>query len=240
MNLHNYPLSFAIRVISFAIFILPIPSRAAMEDDPLLGKFILDKLETTDADGDSPLNWELDAWLGKDLNKIWFKSEGERLDDETEQRNELLFSRAISTFWDLQIGLRQDRAESASRDFFSAGVQGLMPYQIDTEASVVFGQDNQIGLFGEFEYEFMLTQRWVLSPEIEFDFWRENDPALGIGSGLSRVELGLRLGYEFRREFAPYIGISWGKKYGGTGDFARQEGQDVESTVFLAGVRIWF
>ncbi len=213
---------------------------AAGADDPLLGKFMLDKFETTDADGSSPLNWEADAWLGKDLNKLWLKSQGERIDGESEQRNELLYSRAISSFWDAQLGYREDRAGSESRDFFSIGVQGLAPYLFDTSTSLVFGQNNQIGLTAQFEYEFMFTQRLALSPEIEMNFWSENDAAMGVGSGLSTLELGLRLRYEIRREFAPYIGVNWGKAYGNTADYMTDEGEDSSETLFVAGIRIWF
>ena len=222
------------------MLILSTPALAAMGDDPLLGKFMLDKFETTDEDGDSPLNWELDAWLGKDLNKFWVKSEGERIDGETEQSNELLYSRAIASFWDVQLGLRQDRNEIAERDFLSVGVQGLAPYLFDTSTSILVGENNQIGLTAQFEYEFMLTQRWILSPELELDFWSESDQEIGVGSGLSTAEFGLRLRYEIRREFAPYIGIRWSKNYGDTADFAAEEGGELDSTLFVAGVRIWF
>ena len=219
---------------------LASPSLAAMGDDPLLGKFLLDKFETTDADGDAPLNWELDAWLGKDLNKFWVKSEGEHIDSETEQRNELLYSRAISPFWDVQMGLRQDRTDSVEREFISIGLQGLAPYLFDSSVSIVAGENDQFGLSAQFEYETMFTQRLILSSEIELDFWSENDQEIGVGSGISTAEIGLRLRYEIRREFAPYIGISWSKNYGNTATFAAEEGGELDSTLFVAGLRIWF
>ena len=235
MKLHNISLLSGILTLSLATTAL-----AAAQDDPLLGLFLLDKFETTDADGDSPLNWEIDAWLGKDLNKLWVKSEGEHINSETEQSNELLFSRAISPFWNVQVGLRQDRASSVEREFLSAGVQGLAPYLFNSSMSIVAGENEQFGLSAQFEYEAMFTQRLVLSSEIELDFWSENDPEMGIGSGISTTELGFRLRYEIRREFAPYIGISWSKNYGDTADFAAEEGEDFESTLFVAGVRVWF
>jgi copper resistance protein B len=219
---------------------LATPALAAMGDDPLLGLFLLDKFETTDADGDAPINWELDAWLGKDLNKFWVKSEGEHINSETEQRNELLYSRAISPFWDVQAGLRQDRIDSVEREFLSIGVQGLAPYLFDSSVSIVAGENDQFGLSAQFEYETMFTQRLILSSEIELDFWSENDPEMGIGSGISTAEIGLRLRYEIRREFAPYIGISWSKNYGDTAHFAAEEGEEFDSPQFVAGVRFWF
>ncbi len=235
MNVYRTSLFSGLLMLSLAA---PVP--AAQGDDPLLGKFMLDKFETSDADGDAPLTWELDAWLGKDLNKVWIKSSGERLDGETEQSNELLYSRAVSPFWDAQVGLRRDSAGDSDRNFFSVGLQGLAPYLFDTSTSVLFGDDGQVGLAAQFEYELMLTQRWVLSPEIELDFWAKEDPEMNIGSGLSTAELGLRLRYEVRREFAPYIGISWSKAFGDTAEYASAEGEGAESTLFVAGARIWF
>lgn len=217
------------------------PSQAAMGDDPLLGKFILDRLETSDADGSGPLNWELDAWLGKDLNKLWLRSEGERIDSETEQINEISYSRAIAPFWDAQLGYRQERAaNSISRDFISASIRGLAPYLFDTRAAIVVGEDEQFGIDAEFEYEFLFTQRWVLIPEIELRLWSQDDPEIGVGSGLSTAAFGLRLSYAFRREFAPYIGFSWSKSFGNTADFVRLEGEDTSSSQFVAGIRVWF
>ena len=54
------------------------------------------------------------------------------------------------------------------------------------------------------------------------------------------MDAGLRLRYEIRREFAPYIGVEWSRSYGDTADFARSEGEDVQDTRFVAGVRFWF
>ena len=231
-----------IKNIVSGAFVLSLssPVLAAMGDDPLLGKFMLDKFETTDAEGSAPLNWELDTWVGKDLNKFWLKSEGEHIDGETEQSNEFLYSRAISSFWDMQLGLRQDRVDSQTREFLSVGVQGLAPYLFDTSTSILVGENSQFGLAAQFEYEIMFTQRLVLSPEVELNFWSENDPQMGVASGLSTAAFGLRLRYEIRREFAPYIGIQWSKNYGDTADFAAEEGDGVDSTLFVAGVRIWF
>ncbi len=242
-NKHNpmRPIKLATALLGSLLSVALIaPAQAGMADDPVLGKFMLDKLETTDADGSSPLNWELDAWLGQDLNKLWLKSTGERIDGSAEQSNELLFSRAVSPFWDIQIGWQQDKADGETRDYISMGAQGLAPYLFDTSVSLLIGENDQVGLAAQFEYELMLTQRWELSPEIEVDIWSQDDDAIGVGSGLSQIELGLRLSYAFWREFAPYIGVSWSKSFGNTAEFAQAEGEGSESTQYVAGVRLWF
>ena len=65
-------------------------------------------------------------------------------------------------------------------------------------------------------------------------------PELGIGAGLDKAELGVRLRYEFVREFAPYIGIEQEWKIGKSADYARAAGEDPSVTNYVVGVRLWF
>ena len=64
--------------------------------------------------------------------------------------------------------------------------------------------------------------------------------ATALGSGLSDLALGLRLRYEFNRQFAPYIGVEWTDTYGDTADYRRSAGRDTSDTQFVAGLRFWF
>jgi copper resistance protein B len=217
-------------------------SFAAMEDDPLLTKFSLDKLEITDKDdeGNKTLAWESEFWVGKDSNKLWFKSSGERVDGKQETSNSALYSRAIDPYWDFQVGFLHDRVPDASRNYAEFGLKGVAPYYFETDASIALGKDGHSKLSVSFEYELMLTQQLVLSPEIEFSAYGKSDQKMGVGSGLSSAELGLRLRYEIKREFAPYIGVNFGKKFGDTADFADAEGEGVSETQFVMGLRAWF
>ena len=90
------------------------------------------------------------------------------------------------------------------------------------------------------EYDILFTNRLILQPSYEVNFYSQNDESRGTGSGLSDTELGLRLRYEVRREFAPYIGVSWDQRYGNSSDFAKNDGEKDSEFVFLAGVRVWF
>jgi copper resistance protein B len=212
-----------------------------MDDDPVVAKVIIDQLEVREADGDNPIVWEVDAWAGKDLHKIWLKTEGEHVSGETEEAElQLLYSRAISSFWDFQIGWRRDIKPEPERDWFAIGVKGLAPYLFEVDASLFVGESDQIGASLQAEYEYMLTQRLVLSPEIELNFHAKDDEETGTGSGLSDAELGLRLAYELRREFAPYIGVNWWSKHGNTADYAKAHGEETEDVQFVAGIRAWF
>jgi len=217
------------------------PVYAGMEDDPVELKLMLDKFEVGRVDGNNVLAWESGLWIGKDLHKLWIKSDGERVDGENEgTENRILYSRAISPFWDLQAGWRHDTAPGESRDYATLGIQGLAPYFFETDANISFGKDSQVKLNLAFEYEMMLTQKLVLSPEIELNIYSQDDDAMGIGSGFSDMEAGLRLRYEVTREFAPYIGVNWAKKFGGTADFVSDEGGDTSETLFVVGVRAWY
>ena len=218
---------------------LPFPV-AKMEDDPVLTKFMLEQLEIHDADGDNPVTWEAEAWIGKDLNKFWLKTEGERVNGENEELEvQALYSRAIAPYWDVQVGVRKD-FEPVSREWGVIGLKGLAPYYFETDLALFAGDNGRTAARIQSEYEMMLTQKTVLSPEIELNFYGKDDPEAGIGSGLSDVSVGLRLRHEFKREFAPYIGVEWSKKFGGTADHARADGEEVSDTQFVAGIRAWF
>jgi copper resistance protein B len=90
------------------------------------------------------------------------------------------------------------------------------------------------------EYELLCTQRLILQPEGEANLYGKSDPARQLGSGLSDLEIGLRLRYELRREFAPYIGVVWSRQFGGTADYVRESGGNPSEVQFAAGLRVWF
>ena len=210
-------------------------------DDPLLLTVILDQMETRDATGDNTFSWDGEGWLGKDLNKFWFKTEGERTAGNTDDAElQFLYSKAIARYWDFQLGVRYDFEPSPSRSWAAIGVKGLAPYFFDIDAAVFIGESGRTALRFEAEYELLLTQRLILTPDIEINLYGQNDPDVGIGAGLSDLEAGLRLRYEIRREFAPYIGVNWSRLFGNTADFARIAGEKSSETQLVIGLRAWF
>ena len=86
----------------------------------------------------------------------------------------------------------------------------------------------------------MITQRWILQPSIDLAAYGKNDLENGIGSGVSDMEIGLRLRYELRREIAPYVGISWSWLFGDSADFSRAAGNEDAGLSAVAGLRAWF
>lgn len=212
-----------------------------MADNESFGMVLLDQLEYAHSSHGNSVFLDGDAWYGKDFDKLWLKAEGEttrgRLRD---LRIEGLWDHAIATYWSTQIGVRHDSGVGPDRTWAALGVQGLAPYWFDTEATVYVGQGGRTAARLQLEYEELLTQRWVLQPKVELNLYGRDDPKRGTGSGLSDAEFGLRLRYEIRRQFAPYVGIVYRQRFGHAADFARAQGEAPDDLQFVAGLHAWF
>jgi copper resistance protein B len=201
------------------------------------GKLLIDKLEVSDSDTQ---HWDVQAYYGSDIRKLWLKSEGERDDGHTEHAEvQALYSHAISPFFDAQIGLRRDLQLHPTRDWLALGVQGLAPYFFETETTLFVSDEGRSALHLKAEYDLLFTQRLILSPEIKLNAYGKDDAELGLGSGLSDLEFSLRLRYEIRREFAPYIGVVWSHQFGDTANYTRANSGDVQDVQWVAGVKFW-
>lgn len=211
-----------------------------MEDDAPFGMMFLDMLEWRDTDNASTQAWELNAWYGTDYNKLWLETEGERADSQEEGRVELVWDRIVAPWWSLQSGVRHDFGEGPSRTWLDLGIQGLAPYFFEIDAAFYVGEQGRTAARFSGEYQMLITQRLILQPELELNWYGKNDPENGIGSGLADVDFGLRLRYEIMREFAPYVGVLWERKFGRTADLVRHEGEDADDVMFVAGLRAWF
>lgn len=202
---------------------------------------LFDRLEVWDADPGAGQAWEAQGWVGTDQHRLWLRSEGERVDGRTESADvEVLYGRPIARWWDLVAGVRHDIAPGRDQNFAAIGVIGMAPYKFEVEATVYVGESGQTAARVEAEYELLLTNRLILQPVIEAEWHGKSDASRGIGSGLGKVETGLRLRYEFTRKFAPYVGLVHERSFGGTADFVRDEGETTRDTRVVAGVRIWF
>jgi copper resistance protein B len=152
----------------------------------------------------------------------------------------LLWWRPVTSRWNLVAGLRQDLEPEAARSYAALGVQGLAPGWVHVEATAYFGERGQSAVTLRAGPELLLTNRLLLAPLVELEAWGRDDEANGIGNGLSRLTAGLRMRYEIRREFAPYVGLEWAGKLGDTGDLAREAGESVRDARWVAGLRVWF
>jgi copper resistance protein B len=212
-----------------------------MIEDPLNKLVVLDRLETQDAEGGDVLHWDVDTWIGRDLGKLWIRSEGDRRSGDTERADlELLWGKAFARWWELAAGARADFAPGPDQEWAAVGVRGLALYGLGLEATAYLGSGGRTSLRVDTRYELLVTNRLILEPSLELDWYGESDLERGRGSGLAEGELGLRLRYEIRREIAPYVGLLYERSFGGTADLARSAGRDPDDTRLVAGIRAWF
>ena len=212
-----------------------------MADDRRFGKVLINQLEWTHAGGLDGQVWEAQAWYGGDYNRLLLRSSGARSAGRLQDGDlDALWSHAIATFWDSTLGARHDFGAGPRRDWLAFGVQGIAPYWFDVEATGYVGPGGRTAARLKLEYELLFTQRLILQSEFETNLYGRRDPMRGLGSGLSDASLGLRLRYEIRREFAPYIGVVWQRMFGGTADLRRAQGHPVFERQFVAGVHAWF
>lgn len=213
----------------------------AAHDQGIHSFVLFDRLEATDGDHGRGQAWEVQAWVGGDIDRLWLRSEGERVEGRTEGADlELLYGRAISPWWDVVAGVRHDFKPGAAQSHAAIGVVGMAPYKFEIEATAYLSESGDLSVRLETEYDTLLTNRLILQWLAEAELHGEDDRARGIGSGLSTIEAGLRLRYEVRREFAPYVGIVRERAFGGTADLRREHGDPVDDTLVVAGVRVWF
>jgi copper resistance protein B len=206
-----------------------------------IGMLLFDQLEAVDGRNGNGQSFQLSGWYGQDLNKLWLRSEGDVSHGKIEGGDvEAFWNHAIATYWGTMLGVRHDLGAGPNRNWLAYGVEGLASYWFKLEATGYVGESGRTAARLRANYEVLFTQRLILEPELEFNLYGKDDPARRIGSGLSDVSLGLRLRYEIRREFAPYIGINWVRRVGTTADYARADGQHVFDQQLVAGIRIWF
>lgn len=203
----------------------------------------IDSLEAGFGDGADTYGWSAQGWTGGDINRFWWKTEGQgEIDGKLHEAEvQALYSRAIAPFWDVQAGVRQDfRPDGKDTTHLTVGLIGVAPYWFEIGAAAFLSTEGDLTARVEAEYDQRLTQKWILQPALELALSASDIPELETGSGLTSVTAGLRLRYEFRKEFAPYVGVEWSRSLGDTADYAKARGADPEDTRFVVGVKAWF
>ena len=203
--------------------------------------FRLDRLELQSGKGRDGWLWDADLSYGGDIDKLWLKSEGHgTFGRGTEAEVQALWSHAISPWFDAQAGLRQQFGKGPDRTQLALGLQGLAPYLFELDGAAFLSTKGELTARIGAEYEQRITQRVILQPRTEVNLSAQNIPELGLGSGLTSIQLGARLRYEVIREFAPYIGVEWQRDLGGTARMSRAAGDRASRVLFVAGIRAWF
>ncbi|WP_414900154.1 copper resistance protein B [Sphingomonas flavalba] len=205
-------------------------------------KVLIDQLEYRATNGRDGYKWDAEAWYGGDYDKLWLKTEGEgAFGDKVEQAEvQALYSRALDPWFNLQVGVRHDFRPDPDRTHLVVGIEGLAPYWFEVDGAFFLSDKGDVTARFEAEYDQRITQKLILQPAVEFNLSAQDAPSIGLGSGLTSAEAGLRLRYEFVPEFAPYVGVEYERKFGDTADFARRAGDSAGGWSFLIGLRSWF
>lgn len=217
---------------------VPKPHEA---DDMRVTYLLMDRLELSHTNDNTAAAYDVQAWYGRSVNRAILKAEGEIDNGVVESsQTELLWSHAVANFWNSQLGARYDNSENCTLSWLAFGIQGLAPYWFELDATGYFGEQGRTAVNFAAEYELLFTQKLILQPRVEIALHGKDDVSQGVGKGLSTLVAGMRLRYEIRREFAPYVGIEWVGNFMDTADYLRANGQNAHQGKIVAGLRVWF
>jgi copper resistance protein B len=167
---------------------------------------------------------EASAWTGGDIDRARVRLRAEPDSAEAE----LAWVHAFDPWWNLQAGAGKDLAGDGDA-YLMAGIEGLAPYWIHASADLRLSDRGRLGAHLEAATDQRITRRLILQPRLE--------AGLGIDGGveLHEAEAGLRLRYEIRPEFAPYVGWVWSRREAGAHSEAAETGAGL-----VAGLTAWF
>lgn len=240
-----------VRVLATPAFAIAVsfasPAIADMGDAPFNRMILFEELEYGFNNDDNPLSWDATSWVGGDWNRLWFKTHGEMAtsDPEVDGEAQLLCSRLIAPFWELQFGLRGDLAaaddeSTQGRGHLVLGLEGIAPYWFEVEPAIFTSHEGDVSARLRASYDLFITQRLIAHPSFEMNVAVQSVPEFGVGSGFNDIELGLRLGYQLTRKLAPYLGVSWNQAFAEAARFRRAAGTAASDLQGVAGLRLWF
>ena len=191
---------------------------------------------------DDQINYEVDAWYGKDERRLAVRSEGSvqtKDDKKIDSLTSLAYWKPLSIFWNGEAGVAYDTKNDKAA--LMAGIVGTAPYFVETDARAYLYTDGQVRLDLGTAYEWRLTQRWVVRPEVGLTAFSKDDTDNGIAKGFNDFDAEVRLMYEtLNRQLAPYVGVSYETALGSARGQRRQENKSVDSSSLTAGVTFWF
>lgn len=233
-------------IVLSIVFCLTSSSTAFAEAGSQWNTFVLlEELEASWSDQPTPsMGWGLTSWVGGDWNRLWIKSEGGWDQNASEGELQLLYSRLIAPFWEVQVGARGDINHGADqtqyRGFFVLGLEGMVPYWFEIEPAIFVSHQGDLSARFRISYDMFITQRLITQASLELNAAIQAVPEVGIGRGLNGLATGLRMRYEFSRKFAPYLGITLDQSFFGTARLKKQAGEDPQTISGVAGLRFWF
>ena len=220
------------------------PARAALlrEGQSRTSTLRIDRLEYRAINGRDGYAWEAQASTGGDINRFVLSTNGEGEFGHRPETAEVnaLWRHAIDPWYNLELGIMHDFGPVPQRSYAVAGISGLAPYWIEVDGQLMVSNKGDVHARIEAEHDMRITQDLILQPSLEIDFAMQDVPELGIGAGIEKFELGSRLRYQLNRKLAPYVGVHWERKLGGSADFARAQGEKTSAVSILLGIRTWF
>ncbi|WJS99891.1 copper resistance protein B [Novosphingobium humi] len=198
---------------------------------------------------DKGYHFEGEAWTGN-VNRFVVATRGEGDFDGSGDRGaekgrfkegevQALYARALGPWWNLRGGVRQDFGPGPQRTHAMLAIDGLSPYRFDIQGALFVSQRGEVTGRIEAAVDERITRRLVLQPRGEVNFSVQDQPDRELGSGLTSIEVGARLRYEFTRQFAPYVGVLWTSSLGRTADYVRAEGKSASSAGLVLGIKVW-
>jgi copper resistance protein B len=226
----------------------PVPAQGpgwppAVNDNRVFAHVLLDQLEGRASSSGTLFRWDGEGWIGTDMNRLWLKSEGFAGDGSVSDGDqEALYDRPIPhiRYFDAQAGVRADVDSGPKRVWAAVGVEGLAPYFFDFEPTFYIRDGGNVAGRINGSWDLYITQRWVVQPQAELNFYSKDDPARQTGSGFSDIDTGMRLRYEVKRKFSPYIGWAYNGKYGNSALYTHQSGGVTSNSSFVFGLRVWY
>ena len=233
-------------LVVLGLVLTPGAARAQIMDDHVYSLVLFDQLEYRQTGTANPVGWDLSSWVGGDFTRLWVKSEGSvaTVGGGGDAQAQVLYSRLFSAFWEWQVGGRVDvqygGGRTETRVLAVLGLEGLAPYWFEIEPAVFVSHKGDVSARLTATYDMFITQRAIAQPRVELNGAVQEVPEFGLAAGLNDISLGLRFRYEFRREYAPYVGIDWTRRVAGTADLARLTGEPVSDLAVVGGLRVWF
>jgi|HubBroStandDraft_6_1064221.scaffolds.fasta_scaffold38675_2 copper resistance protein B len=226
----------------------PVPAKGAgwppaVEDNRVIAHVLFDQLEGRASSSGNLLRWDGQGWIGTDMNRLWLKSEGFAGEGTvSDGDHEVLYDRPIPhmRYFDAQAGVRADVDSGPARVWAAIGMEGLAPYFFDFEPTFYVRDGGHIAGRINGSWDLFITQRCVVQPQAELNFYSKDDPARQTGSGLSDIDTGVRIRYELTRKFNPYVGWAYDGKYGGSARYTRQSREATSNSSFVFGLRVWY
>ena len=201
----------------------------------------LERQFSTRDDNDYYGEWAGFIMVGKDLNTLWLTTKGSAQRGETDSAEiRLFYSRTIRPYIGVQLGLRRDLKPEPERDWLGFGLLAVLPYKVGADASFFMGESDRMAARLEIAYQHWFTQKLSLTPDFEANFYSEDDPERDIGSGLSDLDLGLRVRYQIIKGVLPYTGITWKGNFGNTADMIKSKGEDTSDLRLMLGVTLLY